>query len=114
MNYHWSLESWGDAYPPENADEIINDVNDRLDAYAEQNGDEDAAYFSERLWEFYCTSDEMIAHILDNNLFDAAVQLMDDELRERVHADLAPCSMFIFLLEYMRLHMNKYGVPFVV
>ena len=52
--YHWSLESWGDAYPPENAEEIISTANDMIDAYAE-NDEEAARFYSDLLWEYYCT-----------------------------------------------------------
>jgi hypothetical protein len=44
--------------------------------------------------------------------FDAAVQLMDDELREQIHADLAPCTNAEFLREYERRHLEKYGEEF--
>lgn len=54
------------------------------------------------------------AEIIDAGLYDAAVALMDDELREQVHADLAPCSELEFLARYMELHREKYGVDFVV
>lgn len=52
--------------------------------------------------------------IIDNGNFDAAVALMDDEIREAVHADLAPCSEAEFLTEYMARHIAKYGEPFRV
>lgn len=46
--------------------------------------------------------------------FDAAVQLMDDELREQIHAELAPCTDEEFLREYERRHLEKFGVRFVI
>ena len=36
--------------------------------------------------------------------YNAAVELMDDELREEVHADLAPCTEQEFFDEYARRH----------
>lgn len=56
--YHWSLESWGDAYPPENAEEIIERANAEIDAYIELHPDADGAEiaeFSHSLWEEFCT-----------------------------------------------------------
>ena len=44
--------------------------------------------------------------------FDAAVNLMDDEIREAVHADLAPCTDQEFMDEYVRRHEEKYGQSF--
>ena len=46
--------------------------------------------------------------------FTAAVNLMDDEIREAVHADLAPCSDQEFLDEYCKRHQEKYGEQFTI
>jgi hypothetical protein len=34
---------------------------------------------------------------------------MDDELREEVHADLAPCTEQEFFDEYARRHAERFG-----
>lgn len=52
--------------------------------------------------------------IISNGLFAAAVAAMDDEIREQVHADLAPCSELEYLQEYMRRHLEKYGTEFTI
>lgn len=52
--------------------------------------------------------------IIENGYYASAVALMDDEIREAVHADLAPCSEVEFLEEYMRRHEAKYGVAFTI
>lgn len=41
--------------------------------------------------------------------FDAAVNLMDDEIREEIHADLAPCTEQEFFSAYEKAHAEKYG-----
>ena len=41
--------------------------------------------------------------------FAAAVNLMDDNLREQIHDDLAPCTEQEFFNEYARRHRQKYG-----
>lgn len=41
--------------------------------------------------------------------YNAAVELMDDELREEVHADLAPCTDQEFFDEYARRHSERFG-----
>lgn len=51
---------------------------------------------------------------IDVKYFDQAVELMDDELREAIHADLAPCTDEEFLREYERRHLEKYGEPFTI
>jgi hypothetical protein len=68
---------------------------------------------------------EMIAHgwekpvelIIDQLIpenYPAAVSLMDDEIREAVHDDLAPCSDARFLWEYCKRHQEKYGESFSI
>lgn len=44
--------------------------------------------------------------------FEAATQLMDDDLREQVHAELAPCEPESFLSRYQELHQDRYGAAF--
>lgn len=45
--------------------------------------------------------------------YDAAVMLMDDEIREEVHAELAPCSDQGFFDAYCKRHLQKNGEAFV-
>lgn len=52
--------------------------------------------------------------IVDLGFFDSAVMLMDEDIREAVHDDLAPCTNLEFMEEYMVRHEEKYGVAFVV
>ena len=56
------------------------------------------------------TAKEMI----EQGLFDAAVELMDDDIREQIHAEIAPCTEEEFLTEYMIRHEQRYGEPFAV
>ena len=46
--------------------------------------------------------------------FDVAVNIMDDDIREEVHADLAPCTDQEFIDEYVKRHEAKYGETFVI
>nr|DAE10204.1 MAG TPA: hypothetical protein [Myoviridae sp. ctzS633] len=41
--------------------------------------------------------------------FDAAVSMMDDDIRESVHAELAPCTEQEFFAAYEIAHAAKYG-----
>lgn len=41
--------------------------------------------------------------------YESAVALMDDELREELHAELAPCAEQEFFDAYAKRHMEKYG-----
>ena len=44
--------------------------------------------------------------------YKAAVELMDDEIREEIHAELAPCTEVEFMREYEKRHLAKYGKAF--
>jgi len=41
--------------------------------------------------------------------FGSAVELMDDEIRERLHDDMAPCSEQEFFTAYEKAHLAKFG-----
>lgn len=43
--------------------------------------------------------------------FDAAGALMDDNIREEVHTELAPCTPQAFFDRYCQLHAERYGEP---
>lgn len=45
----------------------------------------------------------------DKIYYNAAVTLMDDDLREEVHSDLAPCTEQEFFDEYSRRHEERFG-----
>ena len=44
--------------------------------------------------------------------YESAVELMDDEIREALHMEMAPCSEIEFMKEYQKRHMAKYGEEF--
>ena len=46
--------------------------------------------------------------------YNAAVELMDDELREQIHDELAPCSDVDFLTRYLKEHQKKFGEEFIL
>lgn len=47
----------------------------------------------------YCSPEEAI----NNMNWDAIVNMMDDEIREQVHSELAPCTELEFLTRYLEL-----------
>lgn len=57
-----------------------------------------------------------MAHVQDffgNEIdFEEAVNLMDDELREQVHAEMATCTDQDFIDRYADLHEQKFGEGF--
>ena len=57
------------------------------------------------------TLDDVIDQLNVYN-YDAAVELMDDDIREAIHAEMAPCSDIEFMREYEKRHLEKYGEEF--
>lgn len=45
--------------------------------------------------------------------FEAVVQFMDDEIREHLHAELAPCSHQYFYDIYVWMHLLIFGEEFL-
>lgn len=52
--------------------------------------------------------------IICSGNFNQAVALMDDDIREELHRELAPCTELEFLEAYMERHEQKYGTPFTI
>lgn len=46
--------------------------------------------------------------------WDAAVELMDDDIREQLHREMAPCTDQEFFTAYEKAHEEKFGEEFVV
>lgn len=44
--------------------------------------------------------------------WESASMLMDDELCETLHMDIAPCTEQEFFTAYCKAHEQKYGEPF--
>lgn len=50
----------------------------------------------------WMTAEEAMDEINERNLWDVIVNMMDDDIREAVNADLAPCTDEEFLVDYLR------------
>lgn len=46
--------------------------------------------------------------------WDVIVEYMDDEIREQVHSELAPCTNEEFLNRYAELHKEQFGEEFQI
>lgn len=57
-------------------------------------------------------------YVLDENgsevPWNAAVQLMDDNIRETLHFELAPCDEQTFFDAYIKMHKAKFHEDFTV
>ena len=52
--------------------------------------------------------------MIDVKYYAAAVNLMDDDLREEIHMELTPCTDEEFLREYEKRHLEKFGEEFQI
>ena len=109
--YYWTLESWGDQDPPENADEIISLANAATDLYIDNNPDADddmIAAYSERLWEDYCSgkAPKTVYIAVDEKTrgdsFDLTVTFDLDEAKHAIRMD------FAHLTRNERLNSRRY------
>ena len=50
----------------------------------------------------YMDASEAMLEITERNLWEAVVAIMDDDVREAVAGDMAPCSEEAFLREYLK------------
>ena len=50
----------------------------------------------------YQTAAEAWPEIQERGLWETIVEMMDDDIRERIHDGLAPCSEVKFLEEYLK------------
>ena len=48
-------------------------------------------------------------HVFSPDEWEAVVNLMDDDIREALHMELAPCTDQAFFTAYAAAHMEKYG-----
>jgi hypothetical protein len=52
--------------------------------------------------------------MLENASLDSIAELMDDEIRDRLHQMYAPCNDAFFLKKYIIKHKAKYGEAFTI
>lgn len=58
----------------------------------------------EKLADQYVEDED--GHMID---YDAAVEMMDDDLREQLHREMAPCSNQAFYDAYVKAHAAKFN-----
>jgi len=51
----------------------------------------------------YMTAEDAMPEILKRNLWPVVEQMMDDDTREAVHRELAPCTELEFLRRYLEI-----------
>lgn len=57
----------------------------------------------------------MVKNAWNNEIdFAAAVEMMDDEIRERIHAEIAPCTEQEFFDAYAAAHKEQFGEDWIL
>ena len=46
--------------------------------------------------------------------FDVVVNYMDDEIREELHSEMAPCTEQQFTDAYIKAHKDKFNEDFII
>jgi hypothetical protein len=62
----------------------------------------------------YAAAAEEVQYIAWGHVLNRAVMVMDDDIRERLHTALAPCTPQEFMEAYYAAHLATYGEPFSV
>lgn len=88
-----TADSFGSRIP-ENWEEIAEWLNIRI-----EDGED-----AETVWENYCSGrypDAPKASMISKEQMDIIATYMDDEIRERLHSEMAPCEPEDFLRAYI-------------
>ena len=46
--------------------------------------------------------------------FESAIELMDEDIREKLHSELVPCTEQEFFSAYEKAHEEKFGEPWLL
>ena len=59
----------------------------------------------------FISANEAITAIIQADIWETVVAFMDDDIREQVHSELAPCSEEEFLTRYLDLSQKDLILP---
>lgn len=57
---------------------------------------------------------EVAEELLEKYDMEVIAHYMDDEIRERLHMELAPCSDLEFVAHYIKEHDEAYGEEYTI
>ena len=67
------------------------------------------------LLDYFGEGGELVVNLEGKKIyFGAAINLMDDDIREELHMKIAPCSKQRFFEKYLEEHKKKHGEDFRV
>ena len=107
MKEYLNGESFG-AECPENWEEFAAEINAIINEKYSDDADRDA---TDEIWEQYWRGE--VGTVVNSwgtaVQFNVAVQMMDDDIRERLNMDIAPCTQQAFFNAYAEEHEKVFG-----
>lgn len=118
LEYIGSLENAGVIYTADGWKDIIQaECRD----YEQGLADHEISWIIEELEadgfvaeDFSGDAEKNVSYILETGMYEEAVNLMDDALREEMHQEGKWNTEKEFLMEYARRHAAKYGEAFQI
>lgn len=108
-------QGWTDSEAHDNKEAFFHRIGYVADRFTEDQVYEVWEYVYEDVMDELKANWEVTArNIIEEDLYQAAEALMDDEIREDLAREMAPCTEEEFLVEYMDRHYRKYGTAFVI
>lgn len=108
-------QGWTPEEAHDNKEAFFKRIGDVADRFTEDQVYEVWEYVYEDIMDEFKMNWEVTARsIIEDGLYQAAEALMDDEIREDLAREMAPCTEEDFLAEYMDRHYRKYGTAFVI
>lgn len=108
-------QGWTDSEAHDNKEAFFHRIGNEADRFTEDQVYEVWGYVYEDVMDEAKMNWEVAArYIVGSGLYDAAEALMDDEIREDLNREIAPCTEEDFLAAYMDKHYRKYGAAFVI
>ena len=103
-------------YVCEHMDCFITTHNRELDSLSPQDYYNKYCKLHKEIWgkDFYVDTELVVKNKYGEPLeYDVVVEYMDDDIREYLHHQLAPCSAQLFYDEYVKMHNQIHDYEFI-
>ena len=108
-------QGWTDSEAHDKKEAFFHRIGNVADGFTEDQVYEVWGYVYEDVMDEFKTNWEVTArNTIHSGLYEAAEVFMDDDIREDLNREMAPCTEEAFLVAYMDRHYRKYGAAFVI
>jgi hypothetical protein len=108
-------QGWTDSEAHDKKEAFFRRIGNVTDRFTEDQVYEVWGYVYEDVMDEFKMNWEVTArNIINSGLYEAAEALMDDDIREDLNREIAPCAEEDFLVAYMDRHYRRYGAAFVI